>query len=86
MSQRLPAIKPRVVIRVLQRAGFVVHHITGSHYIFKHPTKPELRVTVPYHNKDLKRKTLASIIEQTGYMADKGFFNCRNQENKERTT
>jgi predicted RNA binding protein YcfA (HicA-like mRNA interferase family) len=28
--------------------------------------KEKLRVTVPYHNKDLKPRTLASIIEQAG--------------------
>ena len=67
MSQRLPPIKPREIIRVLQRNGFVVHHTSGSHYIFKHPSRPQLRVTVPYHNRELKRKTLASIIEQAGY-------------------
>jgi hypothetical protein len=33
----------------------------------KHPDRPELRVTVPYHNPDLKRRTLKSIIEQAGY-------------------
>jgi predicted RNA binding protein YcfA (HicA-like mRNA interferase family) len=59
----LPAVKPKIVIRVLKRSGFVVHHTTGSHYILK---KDKLRVSVPYHNKDLKPGTLASIITQAG--------------------
>jgi predicted RNA binding protein YcfA (HicA-like mRNA interferase family) len=58
------------VLQALQRAGFFVHHTSGSHYILKHPDKPTLRVTVPYHNKDLKRRTLASIIEQAGMTVD----------------
>ena len=66
MSQRLPALKPRDVLRALQRAGFFVHHTSGSHYILKHPGKLNLRVSVAYHNKDLKRRTLESIIEQAG--------------------
>jgi predicted RNA binding protein YcfA (HicA-like mRNA interferase family) len=70
MSQRLPAIKPKEILRVLQRAGFFIHHSTGSHHILKHPDKPELRVTVAMHNKDLKRKTLASIIEQAGFTTE----------------
>lgn len=37
--------------------------VSGSHYILK---KETLRVTVPYHNRDLKPRTLASIIEQAG--------------------
>ena len=63
MAGRLPALKPRRVIRALERHGFSVHHTSGSHYILK---KDKLRVTVPYHNKDLKPRTLASIIEQAG--------------------
>ncbi|MGO9588543.1 MAG: type II toxin-antitoxin system HicA family toxin [Candidatus Acidiferrales bacterium] len=62
----MPAAKPREVLRALSKAGFFVHHSSGSHYILRHPDKPHLRVTLPYHNKDLKRKTLSSIIEQAG--------------------
>jgi predicted RNA binding protein YcfA (HicA-like mRNA interferase family) len=61
--RKLPALKPKVVIRALERSGFYVHHVAGSHYILK---KDGLRVTVPYHGKDLKPRTLASIIEQSG--------------------
>lgn len=69
MSRRLPALTPKDVYRILTRAGFVLHHATGSHYILKHPEKP-LRVTLPWHNKDLKIGTLRSIIEQAGYTVD----------------
>jgi predicted RNA binding protein YcfA (HicA-like mRNA interferase family) len=69
MSERLPALKPKDVLRVLKRAGFVVYHVTGSHYILKHPQKP-IRVTIPWHNKDLKRGTMRSIIEQAGYTVE----------------
>jgi predicted RNA binding protein YcfA (HicA-like mRNA interferase family) len=61
--KKLPALKPKMVIRALERGGFYVHHVAGSHYILK---KDGLRVTVPYHGKDLKPRTLASIIEQSG--------------------
>jgi predicted RNA binding protein YcfA (HicA-like mRNA interferase family) len=70
MSQRLPVVRPKAVIRALERAGFFIHHTSGSHHILKHPEHPELRVTVPFHNRDLKRKTLASIIEQAGYTTE----------------
>src|ERR1700741_365589 len=59
MSRRLPAVKPREVLRGLRRAGFFVHHTSGSHHVLKHPGKLHLRVTLPFHNKDLKRRTLA---------------------------
>lgn len=70
MSRRLPAAKPKEVLRALQRAGFFIHHISGSHYVLKHEGRSELRVTIPMHNKDLKRKTLSSIIEQAGLTAE----------------
>jgi predicted RNA binding protein YcfA (HicA-like mRNA interferase family) len=63
MPKKLPALKPKMVIRALERHGFYVHRVTGSHYILK---KGRQRATVPYHNKDLKPRTLASIIEQAG--------------------
>jgi predicted RNA binding protein YcfA (HicA-like mRNA interferase family) len=58
-------LRPKRVIRALERAGFFVHRVRGSHYILKHQNKPGVRVTVPFHNRDLKRQTLKSIIEQT---------------------
>jgi predicted RNA binding protein YcfA (HicA-like mRNA interferase family) len=45
----------------------VVHHVSGSHYVLKHPDKKHLRVTLPWHGRDLKRGTLGSIIQQAGY-------------------
>ena len=59
-------MRPRQVLRALERAGFAVHHVSGSHYILKRSNKPAPRITLPWHNRDLKRKTLASIIEQAG--------------------
>ncbi len=70
MSRHLPAVKPREVLRALGRAGFFIHHTSGSHPVLKHSGKTHLRVTLPYHNKDLKRRTLASIIEQAGLTPD----------------
>jgi predicted RNA binding protein YcfA (HicA-like mRNA interferase family) len=71
MKQSLPSLQPKRVIRALERARFVVDRVTGSHYILKHPDKPMLRVTVPFHNRDLKRGTLQSIIKQAGFTNEK---------------
>lgn len=60
---KLPVLKPKRVIKALERGGFQVHHTTGSHYILK---KDNLRITVPYHNRELRPGTLASIIKQSG--------------------
>jgi predicted RNA binding protein YcfA (HicA-like mRNA interferase family) len=67
MSRHLPTLKPKDVLRSLTRAGFIVHHITGSHYILKHEDREGLRLTLPWHNKDLKRRTVTSIIKQAGF-------------------
>jgi len=73
MSQRLPSLRPREVLRALGRAGFFVHHVSGSHYILKHPDQPARRVTLPFHSKALKRGTLLAIIDEAGLTAD-GFM------------
>ena len=70
MSQRLPSPKPREVLQALRRAGFFVHHVSGSHYILKHPDHPTRRVTLPFHSKGLKRGTLLSIIDEAGLTAE----------------
>jgi predicted RNA binding protein YcfA (HicA-like mRNA interferase family) len=67
MAGKLPSLKPKRVIKALERNGFYIHRTTGSHYIMK---KNGRRVTVPYHSRDLKPGTLASIIEQAGLTVD----------------
>ncbi len=66
----LPVVRPRQLIRALERAGFFVHHIRGSHHYLRHPERPGLMITVPYHNRDLKRGTLRAILRQAGLTAD----------------
>ena len=63
---RLPVLKPKEVLKALQRAGFFIHHTTGSHYALRHPDNPEFTVTLPYHTGDLKRNVLKSILKQAG--------------------
>ena len=66
MSPKLPVINSRKLLRVLKRAGFVIDRQEGSHVSLVHPEHPELTVTVPYHNKDLRKGTLHRILEQAG--------------------
>jgi predicted RNA binding protein YcfA (HicA-like mRNA interferase family) len=64
---RLPALKPKKLISVLERQGFVFYRQKGSHRIY---VKGVLMVVVPFHAKDLKRGTLAKIIEDAGLTED----------------
>jgi predicted RNA binding protein YcfA (HicA-like mRNA interferase family) len=53
----------RGIIRELIADGWEHVGTTGSHYHFKHPTKPG-KVTVPHPRKDLPAKTVRSIYRQ----------------------
>jgi predicted RNA binding protein YcfA (HicA-like mRNA interferase family) len=55
------------VLRLLEGVGFIVHHVSGSHYVLKHSNKKHPRVTLPWRTGDLKRGTLGSIIQQAGF-------------------
>jgi predicted RNA binding protein YcfA (HicA-like mRNA interferase family) len=71
MTERLPALRARDVIRALQRAGFHVSRTSGSHCRLLHGADPTRQVTVPLHSgKDLKRGTLQNILRQAGLTAD----------------
>jgi len=59
---KLPVIKPRKAISKLQKDGFYIDHQTGSHITLFH--KDGRRVTIPKHNKDLKKGTLKNILKQ----------------------
>jgi predicted RNA binding protein YcfA (HicA-like mRNA interferase family) len=66
LSPALPVLTARAVVKALERAGFFIHHSSGSHVQLKHRDRPEIRVTVPYHTGDVPRGTLRSIIRQAG--------------------
>ncbi len=66
MSPRLPAVAPRKVIQALERAGFYIHHTTGSHKFLKHPDRPTERISIAYHGRDLNRSALRKIIKAAG--------------------
>lgn len=65
MSSRLPQVKSKKLIRVLERMGFILRRQTGSHAIFRHPQNRNIAV-VPIHPKDIKRGLLYGILKQAG--------------------
>lgn len=66
----LPVVTPRQLIKALERTGWFVHHVRGSHHYLKHPRDTELRVVVAYHSKPLKRGTLRAILRQADLITD----------------
>ena len=62
---KLPVIKPRELIKVLEKTGCIEKRQTGSHKIFYYPQKKKI-ITVPIHPKDLKRGLVESIRRELG--------------------
>jgi predicted RNA binding protein YcfA (HicA-like mRNA interferase family) len=62
---KLPTITPQKIIKILQKNGFVLDRIKGSHHIYYHKGTKK-RVVVPLHKKDLPKGTLLEILKQAG--------------------
>jgi predicted RNA binding protein YcfA (HicA-like mRNA interferase family) len=58
-------VKFREIEEMILKDGWKYVYSTGSHYYYKHPSKPG-KVTIPYHGKDLNTKTVKSIFKQAG--------------------
>jgi len=62
MSDKLPRVTPREVIKVLEKIGFQLIRQSGSHKIYKN--NKGVRITVPYHaGKILHPKLLKTILK-----------------------
>jgi predicted RNA binding protein YcfA (HicA-like mRNA interferase family) len=69
VTSRLPAVTPRQAIRALERWGWQLDRVQGSHRVFRHPDHPH-RIVVPMHAGDLATGTLAQIIQSSGLTRD----------------
>lgn len=58
----MPAFKPKEVISILQKLGFIRKRQTGSHIIM-YTYKSGITISVPMHTKDLGKGLLKSIIK-----------------------
>jgi predicted RNA binding protein YcfA (HicA-like mRNA interferase family) len=68
MPAAIPAVRGAQVVRALERAGFEVARISGSHHVMKHPDGRT--VPVPVHNRDIAKGTLRNILAIIGRTAD----------------
>lgn len=53
------------LIKLIEKDGWYLIRVTGSHHHFKHSTKKGL-TTIPHPKKDLNVKTVKSILKQAG--------------------
>jgi predicted RNA binding protein YcfA (HicA-like mRNA interferase family) len=58
-------VNSRAIIKALESDGWVHRRTTGSHWHFRHPSKPGL-VTVPHPKRDLPFGTVRAIERQSG--------------------
>jgi len=56
----------RQIIKELEKAGWVLARIKGSHHQFKHSERPGL-VTVKHPDRDIPVGTLNNIRKQAGW-------------------
>jgi len=61
---KLPILKPRQLVKKLQKLGFIKDHQTGSHLVMYHPDTGR-RAVVPIHLKDIPKGTLAAILRES---------------------
>ena len=53
------------LIRLVEKDGWVIKSVNGSHHHFKHPTTKG-KVTIPHPRKDLPIGTVNAILKQAG--------------------
>jgi predicted RNA binding protein YcfA (HicA-like mRNA interferase family) len=59
----VPSVHGDRIVRALERAGFKVSRVTGSHHIMRHPDG----TTVPVHKgRDVAKGTLRGICSDVG--------------------
>lgn len=61
----LPSFTSKELIKILERRGFILKRVHGSHHYYVHPKTGKITV-VPMHNKDLPKGTLHAILRQAG--------------------
>jgi predicted RNA binding protein YcfA (HicA-like mRNA interferase family) len=58
-------MKSDSLIKSIEKDGWFLVRIKGSHHHFKHPVKKGI-VTVPHPKKDIPKGTYNSILKQAG--------------------
>ena len=59
-------MRSRDIVKLVEEKGWYLKRTSGSHQIYKHPTKPGT-VVIAYHgSKDIPEGTLKSILKQAG--------------------
>lgn len=69
MPHALPAVSGAKLVKALERDGFTVIRISGSHHVMRHPDGRT--VVVPVHaGRDMPKGTLRNILAIIGMTAE----------------
>ena len=71
MNKRLPTVSGQQVVRALERAGFEVIRVKGSHHFIRHRDNRSRQSVVPVlGSEDLGRALLRKILSDVGQTPD----------------
>jgi predicted RNA binding protein YcfA (HicA-like mRNA interferase family) len=62
---KLPSISPEKLARVLEKCGFELERIKGSHHFYHNP-ETKKSASVPFHDKDVPKGLLNEILKEAG--------------------
>ncbi|OGI57443.1 hypothetical protein A3B85_01045 [Candidatus Nomurabacteria bacterium RIFCSPHIGHO2_02_FULL_37_13] len=58
---KLPNVKGKQLLKILQRIGYALDHTQGSHHVLRHSNGK--KITIPIHrNKEIPKGTLLGIL------------------------
>ena len=66
---KLPSLSSLKIIKALEKKGFILDRIKGSHHIYYNQIT-KCRVIIPLHKKDLPKGTLLDILKEAGISKD----------------
>lgn len=59
---KLPVLTPQNLVKALEKAGFELLRVRGSHYYFYNRQTDRIAV-VPFHSRDIRKGTLHAILK-----------------------
>ncbi len=62
---KLPVIPPQKLAKVLEKKGYILDRITGSHHVYVHP-ETNVTIVIPFHKKEIKKGLLHEALKQAG--------------------
>ncbi|MBA3416945.1 MAG: type II toxin-antitoxin system HicA family toxin [Chloroflexia bacterium] len=70
MTGRLPRVTGTEVVRALQRSGWEVVRVRGSHHILRHPDQPGMPIVPCHAGHTLAPGTLKSVLRDAGLTSE----------------